>query len=175
MKALLVIAALLAEQTVFAENPVTITNVWSIAAPPIKGEISCIGEPSSPFGFGSRIGGLRIGLWSESAKYVLNHRMNIWTMMECERAIERDDPILKEGFLWVTMPGGVVSKVQFDPINTSDGPTRWVRAGGGISDLLHRIIRTPGEYKIQWKIDRLESGIVSFTVLPETPDQNAAR
>lgn len=94
--------------------------------------------------------------------------------MESERAMEREAPILKESCLWVTMPGGVVSKVKFEPINTLDGPTRWVRAGGGISDLLHRIIRKPGEYQLQWKIDQLESGIVSFTVLPEATEPGGA-
>jgi hypothetical protein len=46
--------------------------------------------------------------------------------------------------------------------------------GGGISDRLQRVIRKAGDYELQWKNRRLESGVVSFRVLPERTEPGGA-
>jgi hypothetical protein len=140
--------------------------------PSVKGNILTLREPNpnTPFAFGSRIDGLRLGIWSEGTNYVLNHRINIWVKLQTEKpnpfehSLMAGDPLFKDSFLWVTMPDGTLTKVGIG------GPTDGSLGGGwsgGVSDQLHRIIRKPGDYRVQWKIGGLESGVVSFKVLPE--------
>ena len=138
--------------------------------PPIKGDIRTVRGPTTPYAFGSAVNGLSIAIWNESAEYRLNHRINVWTCLQTAtpnpkgRSLMVDDPLFKNSFLFVTFPDGSVSKVGLGgPIDGFPGSG----FSGGVSDHLHRVIRKPGTYKVQWKIGRLESGIVSFTVVPE--------
>jgi hypothetical protein len=138
--------------------------------PAIEGDIRNIREPTTPFLFGAVLNGLSIGVWNESTEYHLNHRINVWTSLRTAtpnptgHSLMSDDPLFKDSFLFVTVPDGSISKVALGgPI---DGvPGHGFR--GGVSDHLHSIIRKPGTYQVQWKIGRLESRVVSFTIIPE--------
>ncbi|MEA3189082.1 MAG: hypothetical protein QOD99_2912 [Chthoniobacter sp.] len=127
-------------------------------------------EPGASFQFGSRKHGIRIGLSSESAQYRLNHRINVWQCLETEKHfpdghhLMSGDPLFDDSLLFVTNPDGTITKVGFGggPI---DGPpgVGWM---GGCSDFLHSIIRKRGTYKLQWKTADLESGVITFTIIP---------
>ena len=138
--------------------------------PTIKGDIREIREPTTPFLFGTVLNGLSIGVWSESSEYHLNDRINVWTSLQTAtpklagHSLMSDDQLFKDSFLFVTLPDGSISKVALGgPIDGSPGHG----FSGGVSDHLHRIIRKPGSYQVQWKIGQLKSGVVSFTIIPE--------
>ena len=128
--------------------------------PPVVGELA--GTIGRPMQFGARKNGMRIGLSSEKKSYHLNHRINVWCSFETVRELT-EYPAVKDNFLLITHPDGTISK---DPRGWPwDGPrgAQWM---GGMSDVLHRVIRKPGEYKLQWKCGDMESGIVIFTIVP---------
>jgi hypothetical protein len=130
--------------------------------PPLIGELPMSGG-DGPVQFGARKDGIRIGLLSEKPAYRLNHRINVWCAFETERTLTEFGAV-RDNFLFITHPDGTITKET--GVWPCDGPpgASW---GGGMSDLLHRVIRKPGSYKLQWKIGALESKVVTFTILPE--------
>ena len=127
--------------------------------PPLIGDLP-MSAGKSPMQFGARKNGMRIGLSSESPTYRLNHRINVWCAFETERTLT-DFGLVRDDFIFITHPDGTISKES--GAWPSDGPpgASW---SGGMSDQLHRVIRKPGVYKLQWKVGALESSVVTFTI-----------
>jgi len=138
--------------------------------PPIQGELP-LDPGKAGFLFGSAREGIRIGIASGSNEYRLNHRINVWTRIETAtqypggHTLMSGDSLFNDSFLYVTTPDGkAVAKVGIGgDIDGMPGVGRM----GGVSEVLHRAIRKPGTYKVQWKTGGWESGVVTIAVLPE--------
>ena len=123
-------------------------------------------QSDGPMQYDARKHGVRIGLSKPKDVYHLNHRINIWMAYECEEP-------LPKGFHWktddvaLTHPDGTVSHFRGDTrIDVLEGPGGLGSWGGGMSDTLHNYVRKPGLYKMQWKLGDLESGAITWRMIP---------
>ncbi len=130
--------------------------------PPLIGKLP--EHSDGPTQFGTRKHGIRIGFSRPNESYRLNHRINIWIMYEVHDSLPKGYH-LGEDTVFLTHPDGAVSKFPGDTrIDVLGGPEMtWF---GDISGKLHYYCRTPGVYKMQWKIGEVESAVISWRLVP---------
>lgn len=134
--------------------------------PPIQGDVSELRVPKS-LHYGWPSNGLRLGIWSERANYFLNHRINVWIGITTgsdrpiSHSLMADDILFKDSFLFVTLPDGKVVKLRESGTIDGSPGLGWM---GGASGELHKVIRKPGRYRVEWRIGKLRSPVVGFTI-----------
>ena len=115
---------------------------------------------------GPVLDGWSLMICSMSNTYRLNERLAVGVSLTPEgtNAWMRPNPSHTNSFLFIILPDHSVTNVHVPAPNIGPGCGGY---DGGVYPFLKPIVRKPGRYTIQWKIDRLESGIVAFDVLAE--------
>jgi hypothetical protein len=147
--------------------------------PAITGDRAQVQPTDESFDYGQAEDGLSLGIWTQSQAYQLNHVLNVWISLHnaSGHAVTPEDPAFRNSWLYVTTPRGGISAVALGAPNVPHG----AGAAMGVGTQLHGMIREPGTYSVQWKAGTakpmeyshgspatsLESGVVTFTVLPE--------
>jgi hypothetical protein len=134
---------------------------------PLPGDVRSLREPPENAAHGPIVDGLSLGIWSEKQKYILNTMMNVWQILtntrrdSSGRRMPYDIGIHDQDFLLVTDANGKTTKIKGS--HPGDG-MQGMGFAGGISGILHRHIRLPGTYTLQWKVGKLESNVVTIEV-----------
>jgi len=155
------------------------TGVTAQAFPPIIGDRAQGRPADETFAYGQTEDGLSLGIWNQRPEYQLNHQINVWISLRngSTKGLTPDDPRFSNGWLYVTTPRGWIAAVAVGAPNVPAA----AGAAIGVSEHLHSMIREPGIYSVQWKAGttspmdysagspahQLESGIVTFNVVPE--------
>jgi len=171
MRILLGFSLLLFSPRLGAEENVPILSLADVKPPPFEDDlrVTDLKEPPGDAPRGKQINGLSSGIWSEKAKYYLNAHINIWITLANHNRDENghyvpydEDVVHKDDYLHITFPDGTRRRIrQYPPEDGMVG----VGFTGGISELLHRAVRSPGKYRLQWVMGDLKSNVVEFVVM----------
>jgi hypothetical protein len=141
-------------------------SMWAAPAKP-KIDVRALKEPPPAPPHGEVRDGVSLGIWSEKDRYSLGSPMNVWIILNYQRKdanghrVPYPKGFFDHSYLFITLPSGkVTTRRLIEPPDRIEG----YGFMGGISEMLQGIIDSPGVYKLQWKIDKLESNEVQLTV-----------
>jgi hypothetical protein len=130
--------------------------------PPIRFDPSTLREPPDSAPHGPVVDSLSLGIWTEEHTYEINRPVNVWLLLTNHGQTPYDVGIHSHDLLIIEMPDCSVRKHPMGP--PIDG---FAGAGfkGGISEMLHRVVRMPGVYRLRWEVGKLRSNVVDITVV----------